>query len=369
MSPETWRRRAGRYRVLSARLGEDQTSGRIAALAAAAEARLAESKRLSADAAVLTAMTRVLLAEIDTVLAHGNSRPNDARSLLRRGHLRAEDVREAARLCVAESKAALGAEMKQAVASRAFALAELAEQMRRPAWQPAASSPTASFPPQSRQLEGAVEPAPASWADTATIFVVEDDSAVRQRLRELLRSNGHRVAAFPSGESFLDAYQARFEGCLVIDASGPGMKGIEVLSELRTRGSSLAVLMTSAERNVATAVEAMKAGARDFIEKPFDERQILSVIGQALAERAAAANTERRILAVQRLASLTKRQREILDLIVAGHPNKKVAARLGIDRRTVEAHRALLMKKMEASSFAELVRLTLAAASPPARPL
>jgi FixJ family two-component response regulator len=113
----------------------------------------------------------------------------------------------------------------------------------------------------------------------------------------------------------------------------------------------------------------MKAGARDFIEKPFDERQILSVIGQALAERAAAANTERRILAVQRLASLTKRQREILDLIVAGHPNKKVAARLGIDRRTVEAHRALLMKKMEASSFAELVRLTLAAASPPARPL
>jgi FixJ family two-component response regulator len=368
MSPETWRRRAGRYRVLSARLGEDQASGRIAALAAAAEARLAESKRLSADAAVLTAMTRVLLAEIDTVLAHGNSRPNEARSLLRRGHLRAEDVREAARLCVAESKAALGAEMKQAVASRAFALAELAEQMGRPAAQPPASSSAASFPPQSRQLEGAV-PAPASWADTATIFVVEDDSAVRQSLRELLRSNGHRVAAFPSGESFLDAYQAGFEGCLVIDASGPGMKGIEVLSELRTRGSSLPVLMTSAECNVATAVQAMKAGARDFIEKPFDERQILSVIGQALAERAAAANTERRILAVQRLASLTKRQREILDLIVAGHPNKKVAARLGIDRRTVEAHRALLMKKMEASSFAELVRLTLAAASPPARPL
>lgn len=362
MSPETWRRRAERYRWISVHLGEDQTSGRIAALAAEAEAHLAKAKGLSADGENLAAMTRVLLAQIDMILVRGKSLLNEAHARLRPGHFRAEDVREEARLCLAESKAALDREMKQAVASRAFALAELAEQMDRPVSQRAASSSAASFPPESQHLQGAAEPSPA------TIFVVENDPAVRQRLRELLRSNGHHVAAFPNGENFLEAYQAGFEGCLVIDASGPGMTGIEVLSELRTRGSSLPVLMTSAERNVATAVEAMKAGACDFIEKPFDEGQILSVIAQALAD-GAAGNMEYRILAVRRLASLTKRQREILDLILAGHPNKKVAARLGIDQRTVEAHRAVLMKKMEASSFADLVRLTLAALSAPARPL
>lgn len=218
------------------------------------------------------------------------------------------------------------------------------------------------------QLLSTVQPEPPphttyeSSRGAHSVFVVEDDSALRETLATFLQQKGYHVAAFSSGVGFLRYFQAELKGCLLLDLKMPGMDGIEVLRTLDARGSALVPVMVTGKGDISAAVDAMKAGALEFLEKPVSDAKLLEVIDQALARATAASNdAEQRTLAMRRMASLTKRQHQILDLIIEGHANKEIAARLGISQRTVESHRALIMKHMGASSFAELVRLAAAA--------
>lgn len=216
--------------------------------------------------------------------------------------------------------------------------------------------------PVIEQLEKTQEASLANDGNTKTVFVVDDDHALREALQELLELSGYRVMAFASGEAFLRAVDPGLRGCLLLDARMPGMDGIEVLNQLRARSSLVTPIMITGKGDVATAVEAMKGGAVDFIEKPVGNRKLIAIVDRALAQAGAASDdSDGRARAAHRLASLTKRQREILDLISAGHANKEIAARLHINQRTVESHRALVMKRLGAKSFAELIRMALVA--------
>ena len=195
-----------------------------------------------------------------------------------------------------------------------------------------------------------------------TIFVVDDDTNVRETVRDLLELKGYRVNVFPSGHAFLNAFRSDLIGCLILDARMPGIGGIDVLKQLRARASKLPVIMITGQGDIATAVEAMKAGAVDFIEKPIGDGELLTIIERALDHVPGSPEySEWRAEAARRMTGLTKRQREILGLVAAGHPNKEIAWRLGVQQRTVESHRAIVMKKMGAKSLADLVRLSLAA--------
>ncbi|MCF8706750.1 MULTISPECIES: chemotaxis protein CheB [Sphingomonadaceae] len=194
------------------------------------------------------------------------------------------------------------------------------------------------------------------------VFVVDDDRGIRDTLRELLEIKGYQVETYSDGESLLKADSPGMQGCLILDANMPGMGGLEVLEHLKGRDSRLSICMITGKGDIATAVTAMKAGAIDFIEKPVDPAQLIATINRAFERaRIASEESESRASATQALASMTKRQRQVLDLILAGKVNKEIAASLRINQRTVESHRALIMKKMGATSVAELVRLVLTA--------
>jgi two-component system, chemotaxis family, CheB/CheR fusion protein len=206
-------------------------------------------------------------------------------------------------------------------------------------------------------------PAQTDFPETdapATIFVVDDDPGIRESMRAVLSDAGYRVETFASAEAFLAADHGR-SGCLVVDVRMPAMSGFELLAQLAAAGDAMPAIVITGYGDVATAVEAMKAGAADFIEKPFRSQQLLACIASALryagspAERSA-----RHHEAVMRIAGLTRREREVMEQVVAGHANKEVAARLGIAQRTVETHRAKVMKKMGAASLSDLVRLAIA---------
>jgi two-component system CheB/CheR fusion protein len=176
--------------------------------------------------------------------------------------------------------------------------------------------------------------------------------------------NGHYVEDFASCEAFLDAYRPGREACLVIDAYLPGMTGLELLKRLGDDGHRLPSIMITGNSDVTIAVQAMKAGAADFIEKPISTSELLGSVGRALEQardstKLAAARED----AANRLAQLTPRQREILDMVLAGHPSKNIAADLGISQRTVENHRAAIMDKTGAKSLPALARFALAAAA------
>ena len=172
---------------------------------------------------------------------------------------------------------------------------------------------------------------------------------------------GYQVEVFASGQAFLDALHSDLTGCLILDARMPGIGGIEVLNQLTARGSKLVAIMITGQGDIAMAVQAMKAGAADFIEKPIGDGELLTIIERALDHAPSSPEySEWRAEVAQRMMGLTNRQREILGLVVAGHPNKEIAARLGINQRTVESHRAIVMKKTGAKSLADLVRLSLA---------
>ncbi|HEV2097903.1 MAG TPA: response regulator [Stellaceae bacterium] len=197
---------------------------------------------------------------------------------------------------------------------------------------------------------------------SATIFVVDDDSAVREALCDLLRENGRTVEIYASSEAFLDAYRPGSEGCLLVDARMPGMSGLELLQRLKSDGSRLPAIMITGQGDVPMAVEAMRAGAADFIEKPIRRDELFPSIEHALEHiRDAAKLTVRQETATTRLAGLTARQRQIMELVLAGHPSKNIAADLGISQRTVENHRAAVMKKTGSRSLSALIRLALAA--------
>ncbi|MEP9351661.1 chemotaxis protein CheB [Xanthobacter sp. KR7-225] len=193
------------------------------------------------------------------------------------------------------------------------------------------------------------------------IFIVDDDDNIRQGMRAVLEEAGHKVEDFESCEAFLDAYRAGPEGCLLVDATLPGMTGLELLQRLQDGGHRLPAIMVTGHSDVRMAVQAMKAGAFDFIEKPVARRELVGSVERALQQaRDQGQPAGWRAAAVAQLASLTGRQRQILDLVLAGHPSKNIAADLGISQRTVENHRAAIMKKTGAKSLPGLARIVFA---------
>jgi two-component system, chemotaxis family, CheB/CheR fusion protein len=196
-----------------------------------------------------------------------------------------------------------------------------------------------------------------------TIFIVDDDSALREALRDLLEANGRPVEIFDRSEAFLAAYHPGRRGCLLVDARLPGMSGLELLRRLNSEPHRLPAIMITGYGDVAMAVRAMKAGAADFIEKPIGYQELLASIDRALEQAADTAKASAwRETAASSLAGLTARQRQIMDLVLAGHPSKNIAADLGVSQRTVENHRAAVMKKTGSRSIPALIRLALAAA-------
>ena len=194
----------------------------------------------------------------------------------------------------------------------------------------------------------------------ATVFVVEDDEAVRKMMRTLLNSVGLNTAAFGSAQEFLEAYKAHQPGCLVLDVRMPGMSGLELQQLLNMRGAILPVIFVSGHGDIPMAVEAMQQGAFDFLQKPFRDQDLLDRVQRALEkDRGNRAQLREKNRIQERRDSLTPREREILDLMTRGKPNKVMAADLGVSQRTVEIHRARVMEKMGASSLAQLVRMVM----------
>ena len=203
--------------------------------------------------------------------------------------------------------------------------------------------------------------APGYGMSDECVFVVDDDADIRDSMRLLLEVAGFKVRSYTSARQFLDDENSR-HGCLVADIRMPDMSGLELQEEVARRHLDLPVIIMTGHGDVPLAVRAMKAGAVDFLEKPFDDEKMLSSIRRALeiGSRARSRNAEG-IAAKNLLASLTPRERGVLDRLVQGRSNKVVAFELGISPRTVEIHRAHIMGKMEASSLSDLVRMVLAA--------
>jgi FixJ family two-component response regulator len=198
-------------------------------------------------------------------------------------------------------------------------------------------------------------PAPATL-----VYVVDDDDAMRDSLRWLLESTGYRVSAYSTAERFLSAYKPNFAACVVLDVRMPGLSGLELQQELNRRGETLPIIFITGHGDVPMAVSAVKNGAFHFLEKPFKDEQLLGLIEQAALTREPAGTAGARgRCAAARLSTLTQREREVMDLVVGGLKNKQIAEQLRISVKTVEAHRARAMEKMEVSSVAELVKATL----------
>ena len=193
-----------------------------------------------------------------------------------------------------------------------------------------------------------------------TVFVVDDDAAVRQGLRFMLRVAEYDVEAFPSARSFLENYDPRRGGCLLLDVQMPQMTGLDLQQRLNVRGWRIPVIFITGHGTVPLAIAAMKAGAFDFIEKPLREDSLLESIERALRwnDRAYEERLERASLQV-RAALLTPREREVFELVVAGEPNKVIARHLGISFRTVELHRAHIVEKLHARSLSDLIRMAI----------
>ena len=192
------------------------------------------------------------------------------------------------------------------------------------------------------------------------VHIVDDDEAVRQSLAFLLGSAGLTVRLYDSASAFLAGLSAVKSGCLVTDMRMPEMTGIELLQQLRAKACRLPAIVITGHGDVPLAVEAMKAGAVDFIEKPFDQETILHAV-QAALERGFEGEGRDDPAVAARLATLSERERQVLEGLVAGHPNKTIAYDLGISPRTVEIYRANVMSKMEAPSLSDLVRMALVA--------
>jgi len=192
------------------------------------------------------------------------------------------------------------------------------------------------------------------------VYVIDDDDAARESLEFLLRSANLVVKTYDSGTAFLHSLSQIAYGCIITDVRMPGLSGIELLRHLKDSDLKLPVIVITGHGDVPIAVEAMKLGAVDFFEKPFDGDKIIEAVQSALSDwqKDADRETERREVQ-DRLATLTPREREVLRALVAGNPNKVIAYDLGISPRTVEIYRANVMTKMKARSLSELVRLVL----------
>ncbi len=202
-----------------------------------------------------------------------------------------------------------------------------------------------------------------------TVFVVDDDSEVRETLKWLVESVGLKIETFASAQDFLNAYDPKRPGCLVTDVRMPGMSGIELQAKLMAAEVTLPIIVVSGYADVPTAVRSMKGGAIDFVEKPFNEQMMLERIQLSILEdarlRQKRAQRER---ARARLQSLTPRERQVMDLVILGRSNKQIARELDISPKTVEVHRSNVMAKMKAQSLAELVTIAERTTSPTGKP-
>jgi two-component system, LuxR family, response regulator FixJ len=197
-------------------------------------------------------------------------------------------------------------------------------------------------------------------AGSDLVHVVDDDMDVRKSLGFLLATADFAVRLHESATAFLSTAKVDLDGCIVTDVRMPGIDGIEFLRQLRMRSHKLPVIVMTGHADVALAVQAMKEGASDFIEKPFDDQVLIDAIRSALANRNQANTTHPQSAEIHgRLASLSERERQVLDGLVSGLPNKTIAYDLGISPRTVEIHRANVMSKMAAGSLSHLVRMAL----------
>jgi two-component system, chemotaxis family, CheB/CheR fusion protein len=217
--------------------------------------------------------------------------------------------------------------------------------------------PASAFPGNPRA------PLDATAATASVIYVVDDESDVRHAIRSMLEHDNHLVEDYEDAESFLNAYRPGRNACLLIDANLPGISGLELLKRLKDAGHLVPAIMITGCSDVPMAVEAMKAGASDFLEKPIRGVELLAGVGRALeSSRDSGKLMEWRKDAADHLAGLTQRQHQIMEMVLAGHPSKNIAADLGISQRTVENHRASIMKKAGVRSLPALARLALAAA-------
>ncbi len=195
-----------------------------------------------------------------------------------------------------------------------------------------------------------------------TVFVVDDDAEVRESLQYLLKPEGFAVETFASSEEFLAQYRDGRPGCLILDIRMPGMNGLSLQGKLWSTPVPLPVIFVTAYADVPAALQAMKSGAVDFLEKPFESERLLASVRLALQRDAEKRNqATHRQKAQERIGRLTPRERQVCDLLVAGCRNHEIAAKLRISEKTVEAHRGRVMEKTECSSIAELVQLVLAA--------
>lgn len=195
------------------------------------------------------------------------------------------------------------------------------------------------------------------------VCVIDDDEACRDSLRWLLESAGYRVATYATAERFLAGCKPHAGACLVLDVRMPGMGGLALQEELRRREDYVPIVFVTGHGDVPTAVHAVKRGATDFLEKPYDDEELLSRVRNAVTlEHGAAAVRARRSVALARLGTLSQREREVMERVVAGKLNKVIAAELQISVKTVEAHRARMMQKLEVDTLAGLVQLACGAA-------
>ena len=193
-----------------------------------------------------------------------------------------------------------------------------------------------------------------------TVFVVDDDEAVRNSLRFLLKSVGLATRTLASAAEFLETYSPSQPGCLVLDVRMPGMSGLELQQQLNVRGAVIPVIVITGHGDIPMAVEAMQHGAFDFLQKPFRDQDLIDRIQRALAKDARNRSSLKEHDRIrQRFDSLTPREREVLTLMTRGKANKVMAAELGLSQRTVEIHRARVMEKSGAASLAQLVRMVM----------
>jgi two-component system response regulator FixJ len=196
-------------------------------------------------------------------------------------------------------------------------------------------------------------------AGNPVVHVVDDDDAARDALAFLLRTDSFLVHGYESAKAFLDALPAAEAGCVITDVRMPEMSGLELLRQLKGRGNSWPVIVMTGQADVPVAIEAIKSGAVDFIEKPYDADVLLGAVKAALGGQAGDEGNAPKLETRRRLAALSPQERQVVDGLVEGRPNKTIAYELGLNAHTIEVHRACVMTKMQATSLSHLVRMVL----------